>query len=208
MGVKWSMVDEIRLFRWAAQFKPAGLHKHFHMLCIVERMNSPDEYPVTLLQNEEPRKVFTAQDVWTKLIEYYDFRKADLIESVELEDHEFELPWKDYGELMLRNAREVVVEGEDIGGKNGVNIAQRSVRRIRGDSGGFEDGEEETRSKKPRTRAQVIGDVEMASSQRAKRLNVVKSDLRAEGVMPSSPASRTRKKAPNSPIKRRLRNRK
>ncbi|CCD25616.1 Eaf7p NDAI_0F02980 [Naumovozyma dairenensis CBS 421] len=83
MAIDWTIVDEIRLFRWVAQFKPAGIHKHFHMLCIVERMNHPDKYPMILLQKEvvKPGKIFTAKDIWDRLNRYYDFDEADKLEN-------------------------------------------------------------------------------------------------------------------------------
>lgn len=141
MVVHWTIVDEIRLLRWASEFKPAGIHKHFHMFCIVERMNSPDKYPVTLLQKETMKlgKVFTAKDIWDKLSQSYNLEKIDEMENTysleattessrngngngdDAEIHEetllelnnrirvrkqdFTLPWEEYGELILENAR-------------------------------------------------------------------------------------------------------
>ncbi|AMD19368.1 HBR467Cp [Eremothecium sinecaudum] len=292
MALKWSTVDEIRLLKWVAQFKPAGIHKHFHMRCILERMNNPDEYPVTLLQNTEPKKIFTAQEVWEKLLEYYDLEEADKVENMTLdntedqnegvalerrlqEQEEFSLPWSEYSELMLRNAKEPGTDGpgEEVsvldrsdhsygeadggstnaGSTGGVKnttrkrATRRLTRRTRsqpgagiddegmesvgnGDIGAQEAQGDQTRSdregqlsesekeeaveeedeeleglvadegeqpntKKPRTRSQ-IGDIPPAEA----ATPIVGS--------PSSPATRTRKKAPNPPVRRRLRNRK
>ncbi|GCF00301.1 esa1-associated factor [Zygosaccharomyces mellis] len=118
MAVDWTKVDEIRLLRWVAEFKPAGLHKHFHMYCIVERMNRPDKYPVVLLQKETVKsgKIFTASEIWEKLTQYYDLDTMDRTEGGELfdENKDFELPWDEYGDLILDHAKgEAESEGED-----------------------------------------------------------------------------------------------
>lgn len=109
MGVDWTKVDEIRLLRWVAEFKPAGFHKHFHMFCIVERMNHPDKYPVVLLQKEsvKPGKVFTATEIWDKLDQYYNFEIMDELEDQDRfkQSKEFELPWDEYGDLILDHAK-------------------------------------------------------------------------------------------------------
>ncbi|SJM86580.1 uncharacterized protein ZBIST_2937 [Zygosaccharomyces bailii] len=123
MGLDWTIVDEIRLFRWVAEFKPAGINKHFHMYCIVERMNHPDKYPVVLLQKEgvKPFKMFTASEIWDKLSQYYDFEQMDVIEDrvpsepidnlivkhkIQLsQQRDFELPWEEYGDLILDHAK-------------------------------------------------------------------------------------------------------
>ncbi|QLQ79646.1 hypothetical protein HG537_0C02930 [Torulaspora globosa] len=133
MAFEWSVVDEIRLYRWVAEFKPAGMNKHFHMVCILERMNDPDKYPVILLQKEagRPVKVFTAKEVWAKLGSAYNLAEIDRIEDQEIEQssasdesreglrerirrirevRDFELPWDEYGELILENARNGVEE--------------------------------------------------------------------------------------------------
>ncbi|QLL32771.1 hypothetical protein HG536_0D02930 [Torulaspora globosa] len=135
MAFEWTIVDEIRLYRWVAEFKPAGVHKHFHMLCILERMNDPEKYPVILLQKEavRPAKVFTAKEIWVKLGLAYNLAEVDRIEDRELgqtsgndgdesrkglrermrrlrEVRDFELPWDEYGELILENARNGVEE--------------------------------------------------------------------------------------------------
>lgn len=140
MGIDWTIVDEIRLYRWVAEFKPAGINKHFHMLCIVERMNHPEKYPVTLLQKDvvKPGKLFTAEEIWEKLSSAYNLAEIDRLEDQEIETiprnndndgeltmlerrqrlrqiRDFELPWDEYGELILENARNgVYEEGQDV----------------------------------------------------------------------------------------------
>lgn len=128
MAFEWTIVDEIRLYRWVAEFKPAGVNRHFHMVCILERMNDGEKYPVTLLQKEaaRPAKVFTAKEIWTKLGLAYNLAEIDRIEDREPEGsdgdelrerirrlrqvRDFELPWDEYGELILENARNGVEE--------------------------------------------------------------------------------------------------
>lgn len=109
--MEWTIVDEIRLFRWAAQYKPGGINKHFHMICILERLNDPERYPVTLLQKETvAKRDFTADDVWKKLAEYYDLEALDRIELESPRQSgkdEFHLNWEEYGELMVSNASRV-----------------------------------------------------------------------------------------------------
>lgn len=139
MAVEWTIIDEIRLFRWAAELKPAGIHKHFHMLCILERMNHPEKYPLTLLQKESVRaeKLFTAKEIWEKLSQYYNLSEMDKLEDQiaqpvpksnvgqeETEkatlEHEFRfaqrkdfgLPWDEYGELILENAKTGALDEE------------------------------------------------------------------------------------------------
>ncbi|CCK72015.1 Eaf7p KNAG_0I02290 [Huiozyma naganishii CBS 8797] len=114
MVVEWSVVDEIRLLRWVAEFKPVGVHKHFHMVCILERMNNAEKYPVVTLQKEVVRqgKTFSARDLWEKLSGYYNLQEADLLElqtglaglAPEM-SRDFSLPWDEYGELILVNAK-------------------------------------------------------------------------------------------------------
>lgn len=138
MAVEWNIVDEIRLLRWVAEFKPVGIHKHFHMYCILERMNNPEKYPVIMLQKENmrPPKTFSTKDIWSKLKQYYDLDEADKLENdmndenyqnerlrikgdkqfsnsklLESRHHltanirDFTLPWDDYGDLILANAK-------------------------------------------------------------------------------------------------------
>lgn len=130
--IDWTIVDEIRLFRWVSEFKPAGVNKHFNMLCIIERMNNPEEFPVTLLQKESVKadKLFTANDIWQKLDSYYNFETMDRLEkdsvssevpkdsnanelglSVESKKaldrkREFGLPWDEYGDMIINNAKD------------------------------------------------------------------------------------------------------
>lgn len=150
MAVHWTIVDEIRLLRWASEFKPAGIHKHFHMFCIVERMNSPDKYPVTLLQKETMKlgKVFTATDIWEKLSQSYNLKDIDRRETtypvadttddtmndndhddnnrniheetllelnnrIRTRKQDFTLPWDEYGELILENAKKSPTPNEE-----------------------------------------------------------------------------------------------
>lgn len=133
MSVKWSTVDEIRLLKWITTFKPVGINKHFHMICVLERLNNPEKYPVTLLQDDKVRdKIFKSSDIWGKIKEYYDLDKADELEDLLVDSketcnvteqsqkdniftdfrdhmnvfHEFQLPWDEYGDLILMNARD------------------------------------------------------------------------------------------------------
>lgn len=84
-------------------------------------MNRPDKYPVVLLQNETVKsgKIFTAAEIWEKLNQYYNLEMMDRIEGRELlnENRDFELPWDEYGDLILDHAKgEEESEAED-GGK-------------------------------------------------------------------------------------------
>lgn len=91
MAVDWNIVDEIRLFRWVSEFKPVGIHRHFHMFCILERMNNPDKYPVITLQKEShhrPPKLFTSKDIWLKLKQYYNLDEANRIENEFMINHD------------------------------------------------------------------------------------------------------------------------
>lgn len=131
MSTHWNIVDEIRLLRWVTEFKPAGVNKHFQMMCIVERLNHPEKYPLVLLQkeNRRPQKQFTAENVWAKLAQYYNLEEADLIEDQQLAEkqktastekggqsqqkhgqalshtRDFELPWNEYGDIILEHAK-------------------------------------------------------------------------------------------------------
>lgn len=135
---QWTKVEEIRLFKWMTLFKPTGLHKHFHMMCLLERMNKPDDFSIKLLQNDKGQsRSFTASDIWSRLSKYYNLEKADEVENrpyeIEKEDtdvdykeisplqntllnnHDFELSWDEYGALMLDHAKETEQPGEDSG---------------------------------------------------------------------------------------------
>lgn len=142
MSDEWSIEDEIRLCRWISEFKPAGIHKHFHMMSIIERMNNREKYPVVLLFDKlksEGKSTFTASDIWEKLSKLYNLDRLDELEDrVDEEDtksdktskkeeedleiplrrliklqRDFNLPWDDYGELMVENARDGNVAPED-----------------------------------------------------------------------------------------------
>ncbi|CDO92028.1 unnamed protein product [Kluyveromyces dobzhanskii CBS 2104] len=91
-GQTWSKVDEIRLFKWMMLFKPAGVHKHFHMFCLLERLNKPDQYPIKLLQSDKGNtdKVFSGEDVWEQLSRYYNLEKADEVENLPYSDVVYE----------------------------------------------------------------------------------------------------------------------
>lgn len=154
MAVDWTITDEIRLYRWVAEFKPAGINKHFHMLCIVERMNHPDKYPVILLQKESvrPGKVFTAGEIWDKLSTVYNLEEVDKLEDIEVETvpnsgstdgkpslferkqrlsrvRDFELPWDEYGELILENARNGVDDEDEASDRE--DLDKRRSTRVR-----------------------------------------------------------------------------
>lgn len=94
MSVEWTVFDEIRLLRWITQFKPVGIHKHFHMMSILERMNNPSEFPITFLQDEKPEeqeeKTFTANDIRWKLSQYYNLDKLDELEDSPSDDRKEE----------------------------------------------------------------------------------------------------------------------
>ncbi|CCF60290.1 hypothetical protein KAFR_0J02260 [Kazachstania africana CBS 2517] len=144
MTIEWSVVDEIRLLRWVSEFKPAGLHKHFHMMCIVTRMNNPEEYPVTLLQKENVQtKSFTADDIWQKLRQYYNLEEADKLEVSAMENSnkdisklhvfnkkDFALPWDEYGELILENAKTGAKEEEELSEEELVTEASKEVEEV------------------------------------------------------------------------------
>ncbi|SCU87773.1 LAFA_0E08724g1_1 [Lachancea sp. 'fantastica'] len=156
MNNPWSIEDDIRLFRWITDFKPAGVHKHFHMISILGRMNRPDQFPVVLLFDKlksDGKSQFVADEVWAKLDQHYDLAKVDERENMLLnadengephdednkedddQDHEkadfhhksrfqalrrafqkpreFTLPWDEYGELILGNAKSSMEEYQE-----------------------------------------------------------------------------------------------
>ncbi|SCU80255.1 LAMI_0B01398g1_1 [Lachancea mirantina] len=131
MSEPWSTEDEIRLLRWIGEFKPIGVNKHFHMISILEKLNNPDKFPVVLLFDKlksGAQRTYLAQDVWTKLADYYVLEKLDKMDDALEAEHEngnrdsdglsgpmrtnwtskreFSLPWEEYGELMVSNARD------------------------------------------------------------------------------------------------------
>jgi len=158
MSTNWNIVDEIRLLRWVSEFKPAGVHKHFQMMCIVERLNHPDKYPLVLLQkeNRRPNKQFTVDTVWAKLAQYYNLEEADKIEnrnnteinneangkSIEengtTEDQhqlnqllqhtrDFALPWNEYGELILSNAKKGASDDDETDNQRNIKVTEVKV---------------------------------------------------------------------------------
>ena len=151
MAVEWTVMDEIRLLRWVSEYKPVGIHKHFHMMCILERMNHPDTYPVVLLQKEIIRtdKRFTARDIWLKLSQYYNLGESDklendafkesseLIAGMESDNYklltgksEFSLPWDEYSELILKNAKRGIVTTEGKSDNNITNAAGEAALAV------------------------------------------------------------------------------
>ena len=151
MAVEWTVMDEIRLLRWVSEYKPVGIHKHFHMMCILERMNHPDTYPVVLLQKEIIRtdKRFTARDIWLKLSQYYNLGESDKLENdafkeptepiagMESDNYklltgksEFSLPWDEYSELILKNAKRGIVTTEGKSDNNITNAAGEAALAV------------------------------------------------------------------------------
>ena len=151
MAVEWTVMDEIRLLRWVSEYKPVGIHKHFHMMCILERMNHPDTYPVVLLQKEIVRtdKRFTARDIWLKLSQYYNLDESDKLENdtfkessepiagMESDNYkllagksEFSLPWDEYSELILKNAKRGIVTTESKDDNNITNTAGEAALAV------------------------------------------------------------------------------
>lgn len=84
-AMDWSIVDEIRLFRWVSEFKPCGSQNVGNVKKIVDRLNNPEKYPVLMLQKDTSRrrisKVFTIEDVVRKLSQYYDLDEAGRVED-------------------------------------------------------------------------------------------------------------------------------
>ncbi|CCE63675.1 hypothetical protein TPHA_0F01930 [Tetrapisispora phaffii CBS 4417] len=154
--VEWTIVDEIRFFRWVSEFKPAGETKDSNVSAIVERMNNPQKFPVTLLQKDVVRndKKFSADDIWNKLKQYYDITEMDKIENnkwgitydnendnivkpviandsastksereviLKQDQKESQLPWDEYGDLLVDNAQESNEVGINKESKDSVN---------------------------------------------------------------------------------------
>ncbi|CEP61831.1 Eaf7p LALA0_S04e01706g [Lachancea lanzarotensis] len=212
MNNPWSIEDDIRLFRWITDFKPAGVHKHFHMISILGRMNKPDQFPVVLLFDKlksDGKSQFVADEVWAKLDQHYDLAKVDERENMVLDQdqqhrdfdenelneedeekgrgqeahfndrshfqalrrvfkapREFSLPWDEYGELILGNAKNEVEDyqedegkgsgpedaGQDLSsGKSHTDIGQkeRSPKRVTRSTATHTQSGRVTRSKGP-----------------------------------------------------------
>jgi Chromatin modification-related protein EAF7 len=114
----WSIEHETNLFKAVTRFKPAGLHKHFRMISIHNMVNlTGGEY-------------VTSEEIWKKLNTLYNMAGLDDLEDnesgvsslssespnvVQAEDEEdedarvstseFRLPWEEYGELMIQQAK-------------------------------------------------------------------------------------------------------
>ncbi|SCV02880.1 LAME_0H05952g1_1 [Lachancea meyersii CBS 8951] len=166
MSEPWSIEDDIRLFRWITDFKPAGIHKHFHMISILGRMNRPDQFPVVLLFDKlksEGKGQFIASEIWAKLDQHYDLAKLDERENLAMHENEqvgdskngekmepfhssasqalrrafkgqreFNLPWDEYGELILENARSALDDNpEDEEHRSDQNFDREAVHRER-----------------------------------------------------------------------------
>ncbi|KAG8914895.1 hypothetical protein FRC01_003874 [Tulasnella sp. 417] len=75
---------EIALFRGITQARPVGLHRHFHVLAILQSIK------------QETGQHVTADDVWTKLRTLYDLGALEELEDQEEDPlHEEEEPPKD-----------------------------------------------------------------------------------------------------------------
>lgn len=166
MSEPWSIEDDIRLFRWITEFKPAGMHKHFHMINILERMNKPELFPVVLLfdkQKSESKGLFTREELWAKLSKHYDLDMLDKVEDdhtgreageatsvlplslrrVTKQQREFHLPWDEYGELILENAQGAMEEEHE----EFENPEQSEISKERGETAESEELQGDTTQK-------------------------------------------------------------
>lgn len=98
----WTVQEEIKLLRSVIKHKPAGVNRHFHLIAILEEINKG-------IENSRDR--LTSEDILEKLRLLYDL---DLIDKrydnqsppQDSEDGKdgFKLPYKTYGELMVKRA--------------------------------------------------------------------------------------------------------
>lgn len=97
----WTPDADSLLFRTVCQFKPAGINRHWHMLSMGSYFNTMSPTRVSLA------------DLWARLEELYDLPALDALEfeASPLAEHEFNLNWEDFGEMMLDRA--IAVEPSD-----------------------------------------------------------------------------------------------
>ncbi|ODV59444.1 EAF7 family protein [Ascoidea rubescens DSM 1968] len=79
---KWSLDEEISLFKAICQHKPVGKHKYSNMLCILNQLNSD----VSNTSNQSEKNLIRVEDIWEKL--RYSFN-LDGLDELELSESDY-----------------------------------------------------------------------------------------------------------------------
>ena len=90
--VSWTMENELKLYKAALKYKPAGILKHFNMALIHHELTKSGMRDVT------------TQMIWDHLGELYDLPAANALETgvpaLDETENEFSLPKKDFMEVL------------------------------------------------------------------------------------------------------------
>ncbi|ODV90644.1 hypothetical protein CANCADRAFT_44290 [Tortispora caseinolytica NRRL Y-17796] len=79
MTQDWSLTEETSLFKAICKCKPAGIHKHFHMINIRN-----------LIKHHQ------SAEIWEKLRDLYDLDAIDKIEEGTYDDEQDDEPFKEF----------------------------------------------------------------------------------------------------------------
>ncbi|XP_072948110.1 uncharacterized protein MrgBP [Epargyreus clarus] len=106
--MEWDVDMEIQLFYAMANHKPVGINKHFHMVCIWDK-----------LTNSITKEIST-HDIWKHLDTLYDMPLLDDTEPIPFPNHEmpFALPENDFGPLIKQKLKESILADDSEDGRS------------------------------------------------------------------------------------------
>ena len=111
LPIVWNTENELKLFKAALKFKPAGVIKHFNMALILNELVKGG------------MKDATSSAIWDHLTQLYNLESVNQIEknslNLEFSENEFTLPKKDFSEIMneMKKVDEPVEVKEDVSSK-------------------------------------------------------------------------------------------
>ena len=118
----WSIENELKLFKAALKYKPAGIMKHLNMALIYNELL------------KSGMKEVTPATIWDRLAHFYNLDAADKIEQslpklteTESEFCEFQLPKKDFQNIMNETLKKSVGGAATAGSETKETVEQIKV---------------------------------------------------------------------------------